>query len=288
MASHPAWIRVRVPTPSQAQGMQRMREILSEYRLETVCQAARCPNAVECWSARTATFMLLGDLCTRNCRFCDVTTGDPAGVVEIDEPARLAGAVGSLNVRYVVLTSVDRDDLPDGGSSAYAECIRAVARVRGVDAVEALIPDFRGDQASLDRILAEDVTVIGHNLETVRRLTPTLRDPRAGYEQSLEVLRELKRRSDGRRIKSGIMVGLGEAQAEVFTCMADLRRVGVDILTVGQYLQPSETQVPVVRFVPPGEFSAYEEHARSLGFSHVMAGPRVRSSWHASDALGCG
>ncbi len=288
MPRHPEWIRVRVPTPSQAQGMQRMREILGQYRLETVCQAARCPNTVECWSARTATFMILGDVCTRNCRFCDVTTGDPAGDLQIDEPTRLAGAVGSLEVKYVVLTSVDRDDLPDGGSSAYAECIRAVAEVGGVDAVEALIPDFRADRVSLDRILAEDVTVIGHNLETVRRLTPALRDPRAEYEQSLAVLRELKRRSDGRSIKSGIMVGLGETQAEVFACMGDLRYVGVDILTVGQYLQPSLEQVPVVRFVPPEEFSAYEEHARSLGFSHVMAGPRVRSSWHASDALECG
>lgn len=285
MPTHPSWIKVRVPTPAQSRGMSEMRALLAQYHLETVCQGAQCPNAVECWSARTATFMVLGDTCTRNCRFCNVATGNPGGVIDVDEPERLAAAVRALGLKYVVLTSVDRDDLPDGGADAFACVIERLTEVSDAPAVEALIPDFRGEQASLDRILATSVDVLGHNLETVRSLTSALRDRRAGYEQSLDVLRYLADCAGGKRIKSGLMVGFGESTAEIHEAMADLSEAGVDMLTIGQYLQPSKDAVPVARFVPPSEFEQLAVHARELGFTSVVAGPLVRSSYHAATAF---
>ncbi len=283
MPSHPPWIKVRVPTPAQSRGMAEMRETLARFRLETVCQGAQCPNAVECWNARTATFMVLGGVCTRNCRFCDVATGDPAGYLENDEPVRLASAVAELGIEYVVLTSVDRDDLPDGGADAFGRAIEHVGEVRTVKAVEALIPDFSGRRGCLDRVLTADADVVGHNLETVRRLTPQLRDRRAGYDQSLDVLRYMSSHASGGRIKSGLMMGLGETMDEARCAIDDLRQAGVGALTIGQYLQPSAVAVPVSRYVRPDEFDELAEYARSLGFVSVLAGPLVRSSYHAAE-----
>lgn len=285
MPTHPSWIKVRVPTPAQSQGMAEMRDLLARHQLETVCQGARCPNAVECWSARTATFMVLGGMCTRNCRFCDVPTGNPSGVIDTNEPDRLAAAVRELDLRYVVLTSVDRDDLPDSGADAFARVIEGIAEAIDDTIIEVLLPDFSGKRGSLDRILFTKADVFGHNLETVRRLSPELRDRRAGYDQSLDVLRYLADCSGDRRIKSGLMIGLGESMAEIHEAMADLRDAGVEMLTIGQYLQPSKRAVSVARFVPPSEFEALAAYARKLGFRAVVAGPLVRSSYHAAAAF---
>jgi lipoic acid synthetase len=284
VSRHPEWIRVRAPSPSEADGIRDMRDLLQRHHLSTVCQGAICPNAVECWSARTATFMLLGDLCTRACRFCGVTTGDPRGIVDRDEPERLAAAVAELGLRYVVLTSVDRDDLPDGGAALFAASVdRLKAMVGGIRA-EVLIPDFQGDRSALDRLLATGADVFGHNVETVRRLTPGLRDRRAGYEQSLAVLAVLSKRGEKRKVKSGLMVGLGETRREIIETFTDLRDVGVDIVTIGQYLRPGGRTVPVERHVPPAEFDEIAAAAEALGFGAVVAGPLVRSSYHALKA----
>jgi lipoic acid synthetase len=281
MGRHPEWIRVRAPTPAEAEGIRAMRDLLERHRLTTVCQGAICPNAVECWGARTATFMLLGDVCTRACGFCGVPTGDPGGAVDLDEPGRLAAAVAELGLRYVVLTSVDRDDLPDGGSALFAAAVdRLKATIPGIR-VEVLVPDFRGDRRALGRLLATDADVFGHNVETVRRLTERLRDRRAGYEQSLGVLADLSGRAAGRPVKSGLMVGLGETRAEIREALGDLRGAGVDVVTVGQYLRPSRRAVPVERYAPPSEFAEIEKEAEAVGFAAVVSGPLVRSSYHA-------
>ncbi|MEE8592986.1 MAG: lipoyl synthase [Candidatus Bipolaricaulota bacterium] len=285
MPTHPSWIKVRVPTPAQSRGMAEMRELLARYRLATVCQGARCPNAAECWSARTATFMVLGDICTRNCRFCDVPTGNPGGAVDTGEPDRLAAAVRELGLEHVVLTSVDRDDLPDGGADAFARVIERITEAPDAVTIEVLVPDFCGKRASLDRILATSADVLGHNLETVYRLTPDLRDGRAGYDRSIDVLRYLADRAGGRRIKSGLMVGLGESIAEIHEAMGDLRNAGVDMLTIGQYLQPSKDAVPIARYVSPSEFEQFAVYAQDLGFASVVTGPLVRSSYHAAVAF---
>ena len=285
MPKHPSWIKVRVPTPAQSRGMAEMRDLLARHQLETVCQGARCPNAVECWSAHTATFMVLGDTCTRSCRFCDVPTGNPGGVIDAEEPDRLAAAVRELGLEYVVLTSVDRDDLTDGGADAFASVIERIAAATDATTIEVLVPDFSGNRASLDRILSTSAEVLGHNLETVRRLTPDLRDSRAGYEQSIDVLRYLTGRAGDRRIKSGLMVGLGESIAEMYEAMSDLRNAGVGMLTIGQYLQPSNGAVPVARYVSPHEFDQLAVYARDVGFRSVVSGPLVRSSYHAAAAF---
>ena len=281
MGRHPEWIRVRAPSPGEAEGMRTMRELLRRHRLTTVCQGASCPNAVECWGAKTATFMLLGEICTRACRFCGVATGDPGGVMDWNEPERLAAAVGELGLRYVVLTSVDRDDLDDGGSCLFAAAIHRVkTRVAGIR-VEVLVPDFQGDRGALGQILGTDADVLGHNVETVRRLTPCLRDRRAGYKRSLEVLADLSERGAGRSVKSGLMVGLGETRGEIRETLADLRGVGVDIVTVGQYLRPSARAAAVERYLPPEEFEEIGGEAEEMGFDAVVSAPLVRSSYHA-------
>lgn len=261
-----------------------MRQLLAHHRLQTVCQGAQCPNAAECWSASTATFMLLGSMCTRNCRFCDIPTGNPGGMIDLEEPDRLAAAVCELELAHVVLTSVDRDDLSDGGAAAFACVIERIAAGTAAVTIEALIPDFGGASASLDYILATNVDIIGHNLETVRRLTPALRDVRAGYEQSIDVLGYLADHAGSRRIKSGLIVGLGESVAEIHQAMENLRTAGVDMLTIGQYLQPNNDAVPVARYLPPCEFEQFASYARELGFKSVEAGPLVRSSYHAAAA----
>lgn len=275
----PTWLRVAVTEVGEA---ERMAEILSRHGLHTVCQSARCPNLPRCWGEGTATFMILGDVCTRSCRFCATKTGWPGGRVDVDEPERLARAVADLGLAYAVLTSVDRDDLPDGGAAHWARCIRAIKERCPGTLVEALIPDFSGDTGAIERVLAAGPDVVGHNLETVRRLTPEVRDPRASYELSLGVLRKIKTLSPGTITKSSLILGLGETEAEVREALGDLLDVGVDILVLGQYLRPGPAQVPVARYLPPEEFRRWEEEARRLGFRAVVAGPLVRTSYRAA------
>jgi len=285
MSERPSWIKVRAPTAAEAEEMRRVRDVLRKHRLTTICQGALCPNAVECWGARTATFLLLGDMCTRTCRFCGVPSGDPRGAVDEDEPKRIADAVEELGLRYVVLTSVDRDDLPDGGSDLFAKTIRRVSQAHEETRVEALIPDFSGRTRDVETILDAAPDVVAHNIETVRRLTQTLRDRRAGYEQSLSVLEHISRHGGGIRVKSGLMLGLGETSSEVDETLRDLYKAGVRIVTIGQYLRPTSHAAPVERFVPPDEFERIEERARAIGFSAAIAGPLVRSSYHAAEAF---
>ena len=284
MPKRPHWIRVRAPSAEEAKGMRQVRDVLRQYRLNTVCQGAVCPNAVECWGDRTATFMILGDMCTRACRFCAVSTGNPGGVVDHDEPFRLAAAVRDLSLKYVVLTSVDRDDLPDGGASVFAQSATRIREVNPHTRIEVLVPDFSGDPRALNSVLVPDIQVVGHNLETVRRLTPALRDPRAGFDQSLNVLSYLSANRANRRVKSGLMLGLGETRTELREAFSSLRDAGVDILTLGQYLRPTANAVPIVRYIPPDEFDELATEARQLGFSAVVSGPMVRSSFHAAAA----
>ena len=286
MATRPDWLRVRAPTSTQAAGIRAVRAVLSRHGLRTVCQGALCPNAVECWGARTATFMILGSVCTRTCRFCGVPTGDPGGRVDKSEPRRLADAVAELGLKYVVLTSVDRDDLEDGGAELFAESVERVKRAEPETRVEVLIPDFSGDPRALNRVLSSRADVFGHNLETVRSLSAEIRDRRASYEQSLTVLGYLRasaKRGDA-RVKSGLMVGLGETRSDIRSAFVDLREAGVDTLTIGQYLRPSAQATPIVRFVPPEEFAELASEARDHGFRSVVAGPLVRSSYHALEA----
>jgi lipoic acid synthetase len=279
----PEWIKVRGPSAAQADGMRTLRRILRRHRLTTICQGAICPNAVECWSAKTATFLLLGEVCTRACRFCAVRTGDPGSAVDTDEPKRLASAVAELGLRYVVLTSVDRDDLTDGGAELIAEAVERIKNRSKHVRVEALLPDFSGNRRALRRVVSSGADVLGHNLETVRRLTPTMRDRRAGYEQSLEVLRELRAKARQRPIKSGLIVGLGETRTEISEALRDLRSVGVGVVTIGQYLRPTARAVPVVRYVSPDEFKEIDADARQAGFPSVLVGPLVRSSYRAAE-----
>jgi len=251
--------------------------------LHTVCEEAHCPNICECWGGGTATFMVMGDLCTRHCRFCAVKSGRPNGYLDPLEPVKLAYAIRRMNLRYVVVTSVDRDDLEDGGASHFAACIREIRRLNPSIYVEVLIPDFRGDVEALKRVVEARPNVVAHNIETVRRLTPIVRDPRAGYDQSLAVLENIKELDGGIYTKSSIMVGLGETKEEVVSAMRDLREVGVDFLTIGQYLQPSKGHIPVKEYVHPDVFEEYRLIGESLGFKYVASGPLVRSSYKAGE-----
>lgn len=282
----PSWLRIRVSGGTSTAEREAVRSTLRRHGLNTVCEEARCPNLGECWAARTATFMLLGDHCTRNCRFCNVATGNPHGIVDRDEPARIASAAADLGLAHVVLTSVDRDDLEDGGAERFRATVDALHRRLPDTTVEALLPDFSENRASL-RLLAEaPLHVLGHNLETVRRLTPVVRDRRAGYDRSLRVLSAL--RADAPRsvvLKSSLMLGLGERTEEVEESLRDLRAAGVDAVTVGQYLRPSASCAPVARYVTPEEFHEWQARGREIGFRAVVSGPFVRSSYHAREVL---
>lgn len=280
----PGWLRVEVPTDAW-KACVRMDGIIGELGLHTVCQSAHCPNLPTCWGKGTATFMLLGDVCTRACRFCAVRTGWPGGVVDPKEPDRLAIAVGRLGLQYVVLTSVDRDDLPDGGASEFARTLSAIHEAAPKAKVEALIPDFSGERAALAEVVAAGPAVVGHNLETVRRLTPAVRDRRASYEGSLSVLRALKELSPGLVTKSSLLLGLGEEPEEVEEALRDLRAASVDILVMGQYLRPTPRQLPVARYVSPEEFARWEGRARAMGFRAVVAGPLARTSFRAAEVF---
>lgn len=273
----PPWLRVKT---RKADLSRETRELVAAHGLHTVCESARCPNLGECYSCRTATFLIMGAVCTRNCGFCAVEHGHPAPL-DPREPARVAEAAGALGLRYVVVTSVTRDDLPDGGAGHFAATIRALRHSAPEAKTEVLIPDFRGSAAALAAVLKAAPDVLNHNLETVRRLQPTVR-PQAGYETSLGVLREAKRL--GAVTKSGLMVGLGENDLEVREAMRDLAEAGVSLLTVGQYLQPSRRHLPVARYVEPAAFDEMARWGREAGIAHVFAGPFVRSSYKAAEA----
>ncbi len=273
----PEWLRRPIPA---AGGVSFTRSLVEELGLETVCESARCPNRSECWTRRTATFMILGDVCTRPCGFCAVKRGRPEAVA-IDEPDRLAEACHRLGLRHVVITSVTRDDLPDAGAEHFARCIEAV-RGRTGATIEVLTPDFDGRTDRIDRVLAARPEVFNHNLETVARLQQQVRR-KSRYDVSLSVLAHAKRTRPEIFTKSGLMLGLGEQTEEVIEAMADLRSIGCDYLTIGQYLQPSPGHLPVVRYLPPAEFDELGRVARELGFADVASGPFVRSSYHADE-----
>jgi lipoyl synthase len=277
LGRRPDWLRVRLP---QSAEFARTRGIVHRNRLHTVCESAACPNIGECWSAGTATFMILGNVCTRSCGFCNVLTGRPTELDQ-EEPERVADAIASMNLIHVVITSVDRDELQDGGAAIWAQTIQAVRRRSPKTRIEVLIPDFKGVESSFDLVLAARPDILAHNCETVPRLQRTVR-PQARYERSLGVLAYAHER--GFITKSSLMLGLGEEAEEVREVMRDLRRTGVDILTLGQYLQPTRRHLPVQRYVTPDEFAAFADEARALEFGHVESGPLVRSSYHAERA----
>jgi len=274
----PEWLKILPPTTEK---FQDIKLILREHDLHTVCEEAHCPNMSECWSGGTATFMVMGDTCTRACKFCAVKTGFPAMPLDLNEPTNLAEAISKMNLDYVVITSVDRDDLPDQGAGHFADCITAIKKV-GV-LVEVLIPDFRGNKQLIDRVIEAKPHVIAHNIETVKRLQRKVRDPRANYEQSLSVLAHAKKVKPQIYTKSSIMVGLGEEEEEVIETMKDLRAGGVDILTIGQYLRPSSLHLAVEEFVHPDKFLWFKERAEKLGFLYAASGPLVRSSYRAGE-----
>jgi lipoyl synthase len=275
----PDWLRLRLPVTGT---FSQTRNLLEGLRLHTVCESAQCPNHWECWSKGTATFMIAGDRCTRACGFCAVTTARPEPL-DPGEPARVAEAARRMNLKHVVITAVARDDLPDGGAGHFRQTVEAVRQAVPEIVIEILVPDFQDRDASIETALAADPDIFNHNLETVRRLTPAVRS-RATYDRSLSVLRKVRqKRGAGIWTKSGLMLGLGEQEEEVRTAMEDLRSAGCDILTLGQYLQPTLKHLPVVEFVPPARFAAYRAEARRLGFLHVASGPMVRSSYHAEE-----
>ena len=278
---HPDWIKARLPSGDNYHDLKR---ILRGLSLNTVCEEAHCPNMAECWGAGTATFMILGDTCTRSCGFCAVKTGRP-GVVDLDEPARVGAAVAKMGLGHAVVTSVNRDELPDGGASLFAATIREIRRQSPGTTVEVLIPDFVGDAGALDIVLAERPEILNHNVETVERLYPRVR-PQARYPRSLEVLRRTKERAPDLVCKSGIMVGLGETRDEVLATMRDIAAHGTDVLTIGQYLRPSPVHLPIERYWTPTEFADLREEGMRMGFDHVESGPLVRSSYHAERHVG--
>ena len=278
----PEWLRIRLGDPAN---QNKVLELIEGLNLHTVCQEARCPNIFECWSDRTATFMLGGDICTRHCGFCAVGKGKP-GDLDPEEPRHVAEAVGHLNLAHAVITSVNRDDLPDGGAAHWAETIRQVRALNPTCKIEVLIPDFNGDEAALNTVLDAQPDVLNHNTETIARLYRRVR-PDAVYQQSLTLLRRAAERRDsearGMLTKSGIMVGLGETFDEVVELMKDLRSVSCDIMTIGQYLQPHGRRLPVERYVTPAEFAAWRDIGMDLGFHHVESSPLTRSSYHARE-----
>ncbi len=275
----PEWLRIALPT---SDSFARTRGLLDELKLHTVCESAKCPNHWECWEKGTATFMIAGDRCTRACGFCAVSTAKPLAL-EADEPARVAEATRRMKLRHVVITAVARDDLKDGGAEHFRQTIEKVRELNPKIVIEVLVPDFNESDASIENVLNANPHIFNHNLETVRRLTPSVRH-RATYDRSLAVLKKVKeKRGDTIYTKSGMMLGLGEREEEVLTAMRDLRAAGCDILTLGQYLQPSLKHLPVIEFVSPEKFAEYKSRAEEMGFIHVASGPLVRSSYHADE-----
>jgi len=274
----PDWLRVKLPIGEE---FAKVRNIVDKHKLHTICQSGNCPNMGECWGAGTATFMILGNICTRSCGFCSVATGKPLPA-DWGEPMRVANSVKLMKVKHCVITSVDRDDLEDGGSEIWAQTVKTVREVSPTTTMETLIPDFKGEWHNLQRIIDVAPEIVSHNLETVRRLTKQVRI-QAKYDRSLEVLRRLK--EGGMKTKSGVMLGLGEREDEVLETMEDLRSVGCDVLTLGQYLQPTLKHLPVAEFIKPEVFKKYKEIGLEMGFRFVESGPLVRSSYHAEKHL---
>ena len=274
-ARHPRWLKVPLPA---GKNFQDVRRLIEQYQLNTVCQSAHCPNIGDCWGKRTATFMILGDVCTRNCRFCAVQPGVP-GIIDAGEPMRVAEAVAALSLRYVVITSVTRDDLPDGGASIFAATIREIKKAAPSCHVEVLIPDFQGSAPALSTVIAAKPDVLNHNIETVPSLYPLVR-PQADYRRSLSLLAMAKQQ--GMITKTGLMLGLGETVEEIIAVMQELRDVNCDLLTLGQYLQPSSKHLLIDRYVTQEEFKRLKQVGMNLGFLHVESGPLVRSSYHAA------
>jgi lipoic acid synthetase len=270
----PKWLRVKLPT---GENYKAIRSLVSEHKLHTICESGNCPNMGECWGEGTATFMILGNICTRSCGFCAVATGRP-NQADLQEPQKVADSIRLMQIKHAVITSVDRDDLPDGGSILWAETVKAIRSTAPGVTMETLIPDFAGKWENLQRIIDVAPEIVSHNLETVRRLTKSVRI-QAKYDRSLEVLLRLKK--GGMKTKSGVMLGLGETHQEVIETMEDLRSVGLDVITLGQYLQPTPKHLPVAEFVTPERFAEYEELGKQMGFRHVESGPLVRSSYHA-------
>lgn len=270
----PKWLRVKLPT---GENYKKVRSLVDEHKLHTICESGSCPNMGECWGEGTATFMILGNICTRSCGFCAVKTGRPDEVDEF-EPGKVAHSVKTMGIKHAVITSVDRDDLKDGGAGIWVQTVKAIRHQSPGTTMETLIPDFAGKWENLEQIIGVAPEIVSHNLETVRRLTKQVRI-QAKYDRSLEVLFRLKK--GGMRTKSGVMLGLGETDEEIIETMQDLRAVGVDILTLGQYLQPTPKHLPIVEFVPPERFEKYEKLGLDMGFRFVESGPLVRSSYHA-------
>src|SRR5688572_28884675 len=278
----PSWIRAQLPV---GPGFGAVKDIVHQHRLATVCEEAKCPNIGECWNAGTATIMLMGAVCTRACRFCSVDTGNPRGWLDPEEPENTARSVELMKLKYIVLTSVNRDDLPDGGAEHYAAAIRAIKLRTPHVAVEALTPDFQGVMTDVETVLDSGLEVFAQNVETVKRLTHPVRDPRASYEQTIAVLAHAKRYKPSVLTKTSLMLGLGETDEEIAQTMDDLRAANVDLLTLGQYLRPTVNHLPVDRFVTPAQFDQYREWALAKGFRECVAGPLVRSSYRAEQAL---
>jgi lipoic acid synthetase len=274
----PAWLRAR---PTGSVKFQEVKDIVHKRNLHTVCEEAMCPNISECWSHGTATFMLLGSVCTRACKFCAVDTGNPKGKVDLNEPEKVASSISIMGLKYAVLTSVNRDDLSDGGAAHYAMTVEATKKRTPEVIVEALVPDFLGIEASIERLLDSGVEVFAQNIETVRRLTSRVRDPRAGYEQTLRVLRHAKGYRKNIITKTSLMLGLGETHEEIIDTLQDIRDNQVDVLTLGQYLRPTINHLPIERWYSPKEFDTYKEIALDMGFLEVASGPMVRSSYRA-------
>ena len=275
----PVWLRVRPPA---GENYTNVKQSLRMLNLHTVCEEARCPNISECWGTGTATIMIMGDICTRGCRFCAVNSGKPF-LLDAGEPERVAKAIKEWGLRYVVITSVCRDDLEDGGAEHIAKTIKAIKLLCPTTIVESLIPDFKGDESSIKEIVKSQPKVISHNIETVSRLTPKVRDARASYEQSLLVLKKIKDINSLIYTKSSLMLGLGESENEVIQTIKDLKSVGVSILTIGQYLQPTPKHLPVIEFISPNKFNWFREIAEQMGFVYVASGPLVRSSYRAGE-----
>lgn len=276
----PEWLKIRPPA---GKSYKRIKGTLRRHNLHTVCEEARCPNVHECWGGGTATIMLLGDVCTRGCRFCSVSSGNPRGRIDPREPIKVAEVVAEWGLDYLVLTSVARDDLPDGGAGHFARAVCAIKERSPGALIELLIPDFQGNGQSLRRVVEAHPDVIGHNLETVERLTPQARDRRAGYRQSLGVLEEVKGLNPAIYTKSSLMLGLGEREEEIQRTMSDLRSIGVDFLTLGQYLQPSKAHLGVKEYIRPERFHYLKRLGEEMGFLHVASGPLVRSSYRAGE-----
>ncbi len=274
LGKRPDWLKVRLPA---GENYSDVVKLMRNAHLNTVCEEARCPNLAECWGARTATFMILGEICTRSCGFCNIKMGLP-NPVDWDEPRRVADSVKELGLRHAVITSVDRDELKDGGAAVFAETIRLIRETSPDCTIEILTPDFKGEEPAFEIIMKNPPDILNHNLETVERLYHAVR-PQAKYSRSLELIRWFKEK--GLRTKSGIMVGIGETKEEVFGIMDDLRSYGCDIMTIGQYLQPTKEHLPVARYVTPAEFREYREYGKNIGFLAVESGPLVRSSYHA-------